>query len=115
MTYLGPRIIGNFKPEKLKDDPAYLARVRQLPCCRCGRSGPNEAHHCRDLPDDGEHIYTRLPAAARKSHDHDAIPLCTHCHWTFHNRRSEFHAAIGKDYGHILPTRAALNNKEIEF
>lgn len=104
------------KAEKLPEDPAYLARVRQRPCVRCGKHGPNEAHHCRDLPDYNERgLYKRLPGAALRSHDHDAIPLCQECHWLFHNRRSEFHATCGRDYSHIGPTRAALRHGEIDY
>ena len=104
------------KTKKLPKNPAYLNKVRSLPCACCGKPGPSEAHHCRDLPDHDERgLYERLPAAALKSGDRDAIPLCQHCHWKFHNRRSEFHARAGKDYGHIAPTRAALSHMEVSF
>jgi len=104
------------KVGKARKDPKYLKAVRGLPCVCCGRSGPCEAHHCRDLPDFNEQgLYKQLPAAARKSHDRDAIPLCAECHWLFHNRRSEFHAICGKDYGHIGPTRAQLSHAELDF
>ena len=97
------------KAEMVKPDPAYLNGVRSLPCVSCGRSGPNEAHHCRDLPEHKDRgIYTRLPGAAQKSGDRDAIPLCPPCHWLFHNRRSEFHAKNGRDYTHIAQTREAI-------
>lgn len=106
----------NFKPPKAKKDPAYLAKVRELPCVCCGAHGPNEAHHCRDLPDFRERgLYKRVPGAAMKSHDHDTIPLCPHCHWLFHNRRPDFHAICGKDYGHIGVTRIAVSGGEVDF
>jgi len=104
------------KPTPVKADHAHLSRVRGLPCAACGRSGPNEAHHCRDLPDYAERdIYQRIPGAAMKSGDHDAIPLCQEDHWMFHNRRAEFHALYGKDYRHITTTREAISPLEIDF
>ena len=104
------------KAEKVGRDFDYMLAVRWENCCACGRSGPNDAHHCRDLPDFGERgLYERLPGAATKSGDHDTIPLCTLCHWMFHNRRSEFHDLYGKDYGYIAPTRATLGYAEIDF
>jgi hypothetical protein len=111
MTRIASRGPLGQKAEKAKPDPAYLAKVRQLPCRCCGGHGPNEAHHCRDLPDFLERgLYQRLPGAAQKSHDRDAIPLCPDCHWLFHNRRAEFHARIGKDYTHIGAVRAILSD-----
>lgn len=99
------------KPGKVKPDPAYLARVRELPCVSCYKPGPSEAHHCRDLPDyEKRGIYERLPGAAQKSSDRDAIPLCPDCHRMFHLRRSEFHAKRGKDYLFIPETRGAIDN-----
>lgn len=104
------------KPEKVAPDLPYLRRVRGLSCCACGRPGPSEAHHCRDLPDyDEQGLYQRLPAAAQKSGDRDAIPLCPFCHRLFHLRRGEFHALYGRDYSHIGPTRARLSEHEIDF
>lgn len=103
------------KPEKARPDPAYLARVRQLPCVCCG-GWPVEAHHCRDVPDYGERgLYERIPGAAMKSSDRDAIPLCPLHHRMFHLDRSEFHAEFGKDYGFIGPTRAAADDAEVDF
>lgn len=104
------------KEPKVKPDLEYLARVRGLPCCACGRYGRTEAHHCRDMPDFNERgLYERLPGAAQKSGDHDAIPLCGDCHRAFHLRRSEFHARYGRDYGFIPVTRANLGYAEIDF
>lgn len=96
------------KGNKVKPDPDYLARVRGLPCCACG-ARPVEAHHCRDLPDfEDRGLYERLPGAAQKSGDHDAIPLCGDCHRKFHLERDEFHAAHGKDYKLIMAIRETL-------
>ena len=52
------------------DDPAYLAKVRGLPCCICHEYGmkqqtPTAAHHC---------IMGR--GGSRKTPDRMAIPLC---------------------------------------
>lgn len=115
MTYLGPRG-ANPKPEKVDDDPAYLNRVRGLPCACCGKPPPNEAHHCRDKPDfDERGLYVQTPGAGRKSHDRDAIPLCGPCHRMFHLDRPRFRQLAGKDYSHIGPTRAAFEEREIDF
>ena len=62
MTYLGPRIIGNFKPEKLKDDPAYLApstALLPLRTIRPERSPP--------LPRPARRWRTHLHPSARRS------------------------------------------------
>ncbi len=106
------------KAEKAKTDPAYLYAVRELPCAACGKPAPSESHHPRDLPPfDEQGLYKRLPSAGRKSHDHDAIPLCgpDGCHKLFHLRRSEFHRLYGPDYGFIATTRAMLSHMEIDF
>lgn len=106
----------NFRPPKVKPNPAYLADVRSLPCCACGIHGRTEAHHCKDRPPFDEiGLYKRLPGMGQKSADEDAIPLCDGCHRMFHERRSEFHALYGNDYGFIGPTRAALSDMEIDF
>ena len=113
LTGQGPLGLKKNYPPKDRD---YIGKVKSLPCACCGKSGPSEAHHCRDLPDFNEQgLYTRLPAAALKSHDYDAVPLCQDCHWMFHNRRPDFHAKAGKDYGHIGPTRAKISHMEVEF
>ena len=99
------------KQEKLRPDPAYLEAVRNLPCRVCNRY-PCEAHHCRDLPDFNDDIYKQLPGAGRKSHDHDAIPLCPQHHRMFHLERPKFHEAIGKDYTHIKDVRELVKCNE---
>lgn len=51
--------------------PEYLALVRQLPCCVCGKPGPSEAHHLRA---------TGRRGGAMRSPDRDALPLCASHH-----------------------------------
>lgn len=103
------------KPPKVKPDPAYLAKVRAKPCVCCGVYGV-EAHHCRDLPDHNERgLYQRLPGAAQKSGDRDAIPLCQFHHRMFHLERETFHENYGRDYSYIGPTRAAITEQEIDY
>jgi len=103
------------KPQKAPKDPVYLAAVHTLPCACCG-SMPVEAHHCRDLPDyDERGLYDRIPGAAMKSSDRDAIPLCPDHHRMFHEDRRAFHAQFGKDYSYIGPTRARLSEGEVDF
>ena len=98
------------KQAKLRPDPAYLEAVRNLPCRVCNRY-PCEAHHCRDLPDFDDDIYKQIPGAGRKSHDHDAIPLCPAHHRMFHLERPKFHEAIGKDYTHIRDVRELVGGE----
>ena len=69
------------KPGRM-EDPAYLARVRALPCAICGAI-PSEAHHPKGLEFCGK---------GQKAKDHEAFPLCPKCHRTGPNA---FHA-IGK-------------------
>ena len=93
-----PRI----KPGRV-EDPAYLAKVRNLPCVICGKT-PSEAHHPKGLEFCGK---------GQKASDHDAFALCVEHHRTGPNA---FHA-IGKRpweglYGpqreHAERTRVAL-------
>ena len=98
------------KPQRAKPNPAYLAKVRELPCCACQKSAPSEAHHCRDLPNhDQRHLYDRLPGASLKSSDRDSIPLCSDCHRMFHLDRSKFHLLYGRDYDNIAATRRKVD------
>jgi hypothetical protein len=104
------------KHPKAKPNPAYLREVRMLRCAACGKPGPSEAHHCRDIPPfDEQGLYEQLPGTARKSGDRDAIPLCPDDHRLFHASRRAFHALYGPDYSYIGPTRAHLSTLEIEF
>lgn len=62
------------KPGKAKPDPAYLARVRELPCVVCEAFGepqttPTAAHHT---------IHGRFSQV--KTPDRQAIPLCYEHH-----------------------------------
>lgn len=103
------------KPPKVKPDPAYMAKVRALPCVCCGAYGV-EAHHCRDAPMENERgLYQRIPGAGMRSGDRDAIPLCPFHHRMFHLYRRDFHAEFGKDYGFIAPTRATLSERDLDF
>lgn len=94
-------------------DAKYLAAVKTLPCVICGAYGV-DAHHCRSQPAaDEPHAYERLPAAGRRSHDRDAIPLCPHdCHNggpnSYHVNKRAWEERNGPDYGFIPSTRAAV-------
>ena len=104
------------KAPKAKPNPAYLKRVRGEACVTCGAPPPNDAHHCRDLPDFLERgLYTRLPGAALKSADEDTITLCRACHDLFHRHRGDFHAMYGRDFEYLFVTRGALSNDEVDF
>ena len=102
------------KPAKVAPDEAYLDDVRALPCVCCGQTGV-EAHHCKDMPPKAEQgIYTRLPGAALKSGDWDAIPLCPPHHRMYHLERRIFHKYFGKDYSFIARTRRLIEQGEHE-
>ena len=104
------------KSPKAKRDFTHMGKVKALPCVGCRRAGPNDAHHCRDMPPFNEQgLYDQLPALGRKSGDRDTIPLCLDCHSMFHNERKRFHDIYGPDYGYIPQTRAAISDMEIDF
>jgi len=85
---------------------AYLAIVRQQPCCICERFGlvqttPTEAHHV---------ICAR--GGNRKTPDDDAIPVCRAHHRTgedgflsVHKHRKAWVAAYGLDMDYVAATR----------
>lgn len=62
------------------EDPAYLKRVRELPCCICGRK-PSDPHH-----------WPRKRKNGRNWHDHKTIPLCRGCHTV---KPDSFHRLVG--------------------
>jgi hypothetical protein len=59
-------------------DPAYLKRVRNLPCCSCGRQAFH-AHHS-----------TAGRGIGQKASDHESMPLCHPCHHDFHAGSGRF-------------------------
>lgn len=63
------------------EDPEHLRRLRALPCAKCGRPPPAEAHHPTGAA---------LRGMAQRSNDHLAIPLCADCHWDFHHACRQF-------------------------
>ena len=52
----------------LDRDPDYLAFIRTLPCCVCGRPGPSDPHHLGS------------GAVGAKASDYRTIPLCREHH-----------------------------------
>ncbi|WP_090699102.1 DUF968 domain-containing protein [Nitrosomonas aestuarii] len=50
-------------------EEAHIARVKSLPCCLCGASGPSDAHHILEGRIKGQ-----------KSGSFCVIPLCKDCH-----------------------------------
>jgi hypothetical protein len=83
----------------------HMARVKELPCCCCGASGPSHAHHI---------LQGRTPG--RRAPDWLTIPVCDDCHVGSHNgihamhrmwdvmKLSEFEAldaTLEKLYGHL--------------
>lgn len=58
-------------------DEKYLAQVRALPCCVCGREGPSDAAHIRMSDAEwGGHYGKRATGMAEKPDDCWAVPLC---------------------------------------
>lgn len=95
-------------------DLDHMGCVKWLDCTQCGKSGPNDAHHCKDKPpEDLKHLYDVLPYGC-KSGPRDTIPLCKMCHQdgpqAFHRDRSGFMERNGPDYLHIEATRRAVEN-----
>jgi hypothetical protein len=94
-----PRI----KPDRV-EDPEWLDRVRDLPCCICGQAPPSEAHHLR-----GVEVGT-----GKKAGDHSTIPLCLDHHRTgrmgiaFHAGPRIWEAAFGTQKEHLQDTLLAL-------
>lgn len=56
-------------------DPVYLARIRQLPCLKCGDC-PSEAAHVRMQ----SAAHGKRGGIGKKPADKWALPLCTGCH-----------------------------------
>ena len=61
------------------EDPEHLRRLRALPCAKCNKPPPSQAHHS-----------TQGRGMSQKTHDHLAMPLCADCHWDFHHACRQF-------------------------
>ncbi len=98
------------KAEKVKRNPAYLERVRGLPCCICEAFGewqmsPTSAHH----PIHGRFSQRRVP-------DEMAIPLCEGHHQglmdgskvALHKEPSKWKRLYGEDHEWIAVTQDKL-------
>ena len=110
MTYLGPRIIGNFKPPKASKNRARLKAIRGLPCVICYAYGepqnsPTQAHHA---------IHGRYSTA--KASDDETIPLCEGHHQgdfdttklALHRDKAEWARVYGEDHEFIALTNDML-------
>lgn len=101
------------KPQREAKDPAYLGKVRALPCCVCVAFGLfqtsiTEAHHT---------IFKRF--GTLKTPDRQAIPLCQ-CHHqglrfdrdktklAIHRSHDAWVAAYGPDTDYIAATQDAI-------
>jgi len=102
------------KPPKAKKDPAYLAKVRELPCVICTEYGlhqttPTTAHH----PIHGRHGTRKVP-------DEMAIPLCDGCHqglWdttktAIHKEPKKWREQYGDDTDYIAVTQDAIERRK---
>lgn len=113
MTLMFPKPIKQPKARPDGKDPAYLAKVRDLPCCICQAFGmvqrtETTAHHW---------IYKR-PIPNQKTPDGQAIPLCD-CHHqgllgvsperlAIHKGLETWVAAYGPDTDYIATTQDAV-------
>lgn len=95
------------KAEKAKPDPAYLEKVRALPCCICENWGiqqqsATEAHH----PIHDRFSRARVP-------DRMAIPLCRGHHMgdtgegkvAIHKNKTLWRKMFGPDHHYIAGTQ----------
>jgi hypothetical protein len=89
---------------KRQRDPAYLARVAELPCSVCGVYGV--------------HVHHRTGAGmGRKADDYDTIPLCPthHQHGNYgialHAGEKEWERRYGTQEEHVKKTQLALGYK----
>lgn len=107
MTHQVPQREIYQKAEPTANDPAYLKRVRALPCVICEAFGerqtsPTTAHH----PRDDWHSRAKRP-------DKCAIPLCDGHHQgdrdkskvAYHRQRAKWRELYGKDTDYILVTQ----------
>lgn len=60
--------------------PKHLALIRTLPCAKCGKPGPSQAHHST----------AHRRGLSTKADDLDTFPLCAWCHKAFHDSRGSF-------------------------
>lgn len=106
MNLMGKEPLG-LKEGKAAKDPAYLQKVRELPCCICEAFGfpqttPTEAHH----PICERHSNEKAP-------DREAIPLCDGHHQgdfdttktAIHRDRALWVEWFGSDREWIAPTK----------
>lgn len=76
-------------------DAAYLAKVRQLPCVKCGVEPCGVAAHLRM----NSGLYGKRQAMARKPDDSWTTPLCDGCHT---NDRDAQHRIGEREFWHRL-------------
>ena len=101
------------RPEPAESDPAYLRKVRALPCIICWEYGlpqnsPSTAHH-----------WIMGRGGNRKTPDREAIPLCDgHHQGTFdtskvalHRNPAEWERLYGRDKEYSARVRAIIKGK----
>jgi len=92
------------KAPRPRPDPAYIARVKALPCVICHRPPPSDAHHV---------ICGRY--GQQRASDRETIPLCKGCHQVgplaIHNGKASWVERNGPDY-EFLPVVADMLNGE---
>lgn len=105
------------KPAKPKPNPAYLAKVRALPCIICTSYGlpqqsPTQAHHV---------IHER--GSFRKVPDTMTIPLCEGHHQglmdtskiALHQQPSRWKREYGPDHTYVATTQDMIEAMETEL
>lgn len=98
------------KDDRASDDPAYLARVRTLPCCICDAYGEPQLSATQ-----AHHVFHDRHGTARAP-DRMAIPLCEGHHQglvdrsklAIHRAKAAWREAYGADHEWVAPTQDRL-------
>ena len=87
---------------------AYMLKVKELPCCICGKPGPSDAHHV---------IHDRFSTI--KATDFAVIPLCKEHHQdgpdAIHNGKETWREKYGSDHEYIPATMDAVEREEAKW
>lgn len=92
---------GTNKNRPTPDQLEYMGKVKQLPCCICGKPGPSDAHH----PICGRY-------GGKRNNHFDVIPLCKECHQhgplAIHNDKTAWVERNGPDTDYVEQTKLAI-------
>ncbi len=83
-------------PKVDRSAPAYLAFVREKPCCWCQHDAPNDPHHVGPR------------GVGIKADDFHTVPVCRKCHDHFHDHRTFPGATVEETALRIWRVQAVL-------